>query len=78
MHKDNNIIKQNRVRLKTADIGKRCDFIPSLNSNANHSLEYGLNLDPPPLDSCEIKLHNFLQWELLLALIFTEGCKATP
>lgn len=47
---DNNIsIKQTELDTKTADIGKKDaigNFIPSLNSNANHSWNIGLNQDP--------------------------------
>ena len=47
---DNNIsIKQVDLDTKTADIGKKDaigNFIPSLNSNANHSWNIGLNQDP--------------------------------
>lgn len=47
---DNNIsIKQIELDTKTADIGKKDavgNFIPSLNSNANHSWNIGLNQDP--------------------------------
>ena len=47
---DNNIsIKQTELDSKTADIGKKDavgNFIPSLNSNASHSWNVGLNQDP--------------------------------
>jgi outer membrane protein len=47
---DNNIsIKNIELDTKTADIGKKDaigNFIPSLNSNANHSWNIGLNQDP--------------------------------
>jgi outer membrane protein len=47
---DNNIsIKQTELDTKTADIGKKDaigNFIPSLNSNASHSWNVGLNQDP--------------------------------
>ena len=47
---DNNItIKQSELDTKTADIGKKDavgNFIPSLNSNASHSWNIGLNQDP--------------------------------
>jgi len=47
---DNNIsIKQTELDTKTADIDKKGaigNFIPSLNSNANHSWNVGLNQDP--------------------------------
>ena len=47
---DNNIsIKQTELDTKTADIDKKGaigNFIPSLNSNANHSWNIGLNQDP--------------------------------
>lgn len=47
---DNNIsIKQTELDTKTADIGKKDaigNFIPSLNSNASHSWNVGLNTDP--------------------------------
>ena len=47
---DNNIsIKQIELDTKTADIGKKDaigNFIPSLNSNASHSWNIGLNQDP--------------------------------
>jgi outer membrane protein len=47
---DNNIsIKNTELDTKTADIGKKDaigNFIPSLNSNANHSWNIGLNQDP--------------------------------
>ena len=47
---DNNIsIKQTELDTKTADIDKKGavgNFIPTLNSNANHSWNIGLNQDP--------------------------------
>ena len=47
---DNNIsIKQTELDTKTADIDKKGaigNFIPSLNSNASHSWNVGLNQDP--------------------------------